>query len=310
MIDEREELEGERKRERELKSLLLLLLLGMMPRTKAREKALAICLGARDAKTDGIRLSDSLWRFYLDEERYVSAVKRKRGSAPDAVPFDVSSEVSKIAGDEPKMGFDGKAEFVGDFLVGETESVKTEPTGAFGFLERRIGYANKTEELKKAISKSDLLLISTHSLCSDRCFPDQGKTVSASLPAIDADSWTGRYTSKGDRIYSLKAMLSRVDSKGYHNFIISGFNCKHHLLPIYDGEDVKRDVEPPEHHHGEARLREMERNLRRLSDEWAMNRFRGRSYMAESRREWEDSFMRYKAKCREFGVEPLRWRCL
>ena len=306
MIDEREELENERKRERELKALLMLLLLGMMPRTEARRKASAICLGARWAKICGDMLSNSLWGFYLREERYVSAIKRKPGLTPEAV----SSAVSEIAGEEPKMGFEGEAEFVGDFLVGGTGSIKTEPTGAFGFLERRIDYVNKTEELKKAIAKSDLLLISTHSLSSDRCFPDQGKIVSASLPAIDSDSWTGRYTANGDRIYSLKAMLSRVDSKGYHNFIISGFNCKHHLSPITDGEDAKREVEPPEHHHGEAKLREMERSLRRLSDEWSMNRFRGRTHMAESRGKWEDSFMRYKAKCKEFGAEPIKWRCL
>ena len=306
MTDVREELEDERKRERELKALLLLLLLGMVPKIKARDKAFSLCVGARSASIEGKRLSDSLWRFYRRGEKYVSSLKNELALTTEAV----SLAVSKIAGDEPKMGFDGKAEFVGDFLVGETESVKTEPTGAFGFLERRIDYANKTDELKKAISQSDLLLISTHSLCSDRCFPDQGKIVSASLPAVDDDMWTGRYTSKGDKIYSLKAMLSRVDSKGYHNFIISGFNCKHHLSPIRDGEDVKREVEPPEHHHGEAKLREMERNLRRLSDEWAMNRFRGSPYMAESRRKWEDLFMRYEAKCREFGVEPIRWRCL
>ena len=306
MIDGREELENERERERELKALLMLLLLGMMPRTEARRKASAICLGARRAKAYGDKLSNSLWGFYLREEKCVSAIKRKPGLTPEAV----SSAVSEIAGEEPKMGFDGEAEFVGDFLVGETGSVKTEPTGAFGFLERRVDYLNKTEELKKAIAQSDLLLISTHSLSSDRCFPDQGKIVSASLPAVDADSWTGRYTANGDRIYSLKAMLSRVDSKGYHNFIISGFNCKHHLSPIYDGESAEREVEPPEHHHGEAKLREMERSLRRLSDEWYMNRFRGRTHMAESRGKWEDSFMKYKAKCREYGVEPLRWRCL
>ena len=306
MIDGRGELEDERKRERELKALLMLLLLGMIPRIKARDKAFALCVGARSAKMDGDRLSNSLWGFYQREEKYVSSLKNKSVLTPEAI----SLAVSKIAREDPKMGFDGKAEFVGDFLVGETESVKTEPTGAFGFLERRIDYSNKTEELKKAISQSDLLLMSTHSLCSDRCFPDQGKIVSASLPAVDADMWTGRYTSKGDKIYSLKAMLSRVDSKGYHNFIISGFNCKHRLSPIRDGEDVKRDVEPPEHHHGEAMLREMERNLRRYSDEWSMNRYRGESYMAESRGKWEGLFMRYKAKCKEFGVEPLRWRCL
>lgn len=306
MIDERKELEGERKRERELKVLLLLLLLGMIPKIKARDKAFALCIGARTASIEGNRLSDSLWRFYRHEEKYVSSLKRKSGLAPEAV----SLAVSKIAGDEPKMDFEGKAEFVGDFLVGETESIKTEPTGAFGFLERRIDYANKTEELKKALAQSDLLLISTHSYCSERCFPDQGKVVSASLPAIDADLWTGRYTAKGDKIYSLKAMLARVDSKGYHNFIISGFNCKHHLLPIYDDEAVKREVEPPEHHHGEAKLREMERALRRLSDEWSMNFHRERSYMAESRRKWEDLFIKYKKKCYESGVEPLRWRCL
>lgn len=306
MIDEREELEKERKKERELKVLLLLLLLGMIPKTKARKKAFALCVGARTASIEGNKLFDSLWKFYKHEEEYVSSLKRKSALTPEAV----SLAVSKIASDEPKMGFEGKAEFVGDFLVGDTESIKTEPTGAFGFLERRIDYANKTEELKKAIAKSDLLLISTHSLSSNRCFPDQGKIVSASLPAIDTDLWTGRYTSKGDKIYSLKAMLSRVDSKGYHNFIISGFNCKHHLIPIYDGEDVKREVEPPEHHHGEVKLREMERALRRLSDEWSMNRHRGRSYMAESRRKWEDLFIKYKRKCGVLGVEPLRWRCL
>ena len=265
-----------------------------------------MCVGAKAASIEGDRLSDSLWRFYRREEKYVSSLKNKSALTPEAV----SSAVSKIAVEEPKMGFEGEAEFVGDFLVGKTESIKTEPTGAFGFLERRVDYLNKTEELKKAIAESDLLLMSTHSLSSDRCFPDQGKIVSASLPAVDADMWTGGYTSKGDKIYSLKAMLSRVDSKGYHNFIISGFNCKHHLSPIRDGEDIKSEVEPPEHRHGEAKLREMERSLRRLSDEWAMNRHRGRSHMAESRRKWEDSFMKYKAECREFGVEPLRWRCL
>ena len=307
MIDEREELEKERKKERELKVLLLLLLLGMIPRTKARKNAFSLCVGAKTASIEGNRLFESLWRFYQHEEKYVSSLKRKSGLTPEVV----SLAVSKIAGDEPKMGFEGKAEFVGDFLIGkEMESIKTEPTGAFGFLERRIDYVNKTEELKKAIAQSDLLLISTHSLSSDRCFPDQGKVVSASLPAIDADLWTGRYTSKGDKIYSLKAMLSRVDSKGYHNFIISGFNCKHHLLPIYDGEAVKREVEPPEHHHGEAKLREMERALRSLSDEWSMNFHRERLYMVESRRKWEDLFIKYKRKCYESGVEPLRWRCL
>ena len=306
MIDERKELEGERKRERELKALLLLLLLGMVPKIKAREKAFALCVGAKTASIEGNRLFESLWRFYKHEEKYVSSLKNKSGLTPEAV----SLAVSKIAREEPKMDFEGKAEFVGDFLLGEMESIKTEPTGAFDFLERRIDYANKTEELKKAIAKSDLLLISTHSLSSDRCFPDQGKVVSASLPAIDADLWTGRYTAKGDRIYSLKAMLSRVDSKGYHNFIISGFNCKHHLLPITDDREVYRAIEPPEHHHGEAKLREMERNLRRISDEWSMNFHRERSYMAESRRKWEDLFIKYKRKCVKLGVEPLRWRCL
>ena len=308
MIDEREELEKERKKERELKVLLLLLLLGMIPRTKARKKAFSLCLGAKTASIEGNRLFDSLWKFYQHEEKYVSSLKRKSALTPEIV----SSAVSRIAGDEPKMGFDGKgkAEFVGDFLVGEMESIKTEPTGAFGFLERRIDYVNKTEELKKAVAKSDLLLISTHSLSSDRCFPDQGKIVSASLPAIDADLWTGRYTAKGDKVYSLKAMLSRVDSKGYHNFIISGFNCKHHLIPIADDREVYRATEAPEHHHGEARLREMERALRRLSDEWSMNFHRERSYMAESRRKWEDLFIKYKTKCYKLGVEPLRWRCL
>lgn len=306
MIDERKELEGERKRERELKAFLLLLLLGMIPKLKAREKAFSLCVGARNAKIEGNQLSNSLWKFYQHEEKYVSSLKRKSGLTPE----DISLAVSKIAREEPKMGFEGEAEFVGDFLVGESESIKTEPTGAFGFLERRIDYVNKTKELKKAIAKSDLLLISTHSYCSERCFPDQGKIVSASLPAIDSDLWTGRYTSKGDKIYSLKAMLSRVDSKGYHNFIISGFNCKHHLSPILDDREVRRDVEPPEHHHGEAKLREMERALRRLSDEWSMNFHRERSYMVESRRKWEDLFIKYKKKCYESGVEPLRWRCL
>lgn len=307
MIDERKEFESERKRERELKALLLLLLLGMIPKIQAREKAFALCVGARTAaKIEGNQLFNSLWRFYRREEKYVSSLRRKSGLTPEAV----SLAVSKIAREEPKMDFEGKAEFVGDFLLGETETIKTEPTGAFGFLERRIDYANKTEELKKALAQSDLLLISTHSYCSERCFPDQGKIVSASLPPIDADLWTGRYTSKGDRIYSLKGMLSRVDSKGYHNFIISGFNCKHHLSPITDDREVIRTVEPPEHHHGEAKLREMERNLRRYSDEWSMNRYRGMSYMAESRRKWEDLFIRYKRKCDEFGVEPLKWRCL
>lgn len=154
------------------------------------------------------------------------------------------------------------------------------------------------EEEKPYESKGDLFVISTHQGCSNRCLPDQGKLVSKSLDAVYG-LWTG-IKKDGRNVYSLKAMMARVDQYGYHNFILTGFNCRHHLYP-YEGEmpHKYKFSEAREAYKEEQKLKEMERKARKLSNlSLAYAKFDEEKSKAYSRK-WE----RMRLKCRSYAKE-------
>lgn len=162
------------------------------------------------------------------------------------------------------------------------------------------------EDEEECEDQGDLFVISTHQGCSNRCLPDQGKLVSKSLPAVYG-LWTGK-KKDGRNIYSLREMLARVDQWGYHNFILTGFNCRHHLHK-YEGEMPHRYrfEEAREAYREEQKASEIERKARKLSNlslTFAkIDDGKSEAYF----RKWEGLKAKYLDYCSKSGIEPKEW---
>ena len=119
-----------------------------------------------------------------------------------------------------------------------------------------------------SINTDTLRWLSSHKDCSERCAKWQGKLVSLVLPAINDKLETG-YKINGHKIYSFLAIEGQTDEYGYHNNIINGFNCRHHLLNYQDKALVpekftKKEIEASRKLN--AKQRELEREIRHLKD--------------------------------------------
>lgn len=108
-------------------------------------------------------------------------------------------------------------------------------------------FKQKEEDLGKLIaSGEDLVWISTHGNCSERCEPWQGRLYSISGRSGEIDGIKFQPLSNAtDIYYTTKA------GKTYKNGCISGFNCRHVLIPYRKGnkpieipaEEIERDRE-------------------------------------------------------------------
>lgn len=106
---------------------------------------------------------------------------------------------------------------------------------------------------------------SSHPDCSERCERWQGKLFDISS---DSDRFLlGKLD--GIEVYSLKKVMSQKDQYGYENNIISGFNCRHYLIPYekgvkpvteYSAEEVARERMT------NSELRSYERKIRQLKN--------------------------------------------
>lgn len=111
-----------------------------------------------------------------------------------------------------------------------------------------------------------LCWLSSHADCSPRCAPWQGKLVDI-VHRSDLPSKRMPYKKNGVTVYSLKSIMDEVDKYGYHNTIINGFNCRHHLIPYKEGSKPPKQVPERERRREYAvsqRLRAMEREIRSL----------------------------------------------
>lgn len=87
------------------------------------------------------------------------------------------------------------------------------------------------EELKALTEQGeDLVWISTHGNCSERCEPWQGKLYSISGRRGEIDGKKFRPLSDATDIY-----YTTKSGKTYKNGCISGFNCRHFLIPYRKG---------------------------------------------------------------------------
>lgn len=171
------------------------------------------------------------------------------------------------------------------------------------------------EEQKKRLAESagqpgDLRRISVHLNCSPRCLPDQGKVVSMTLPAADASLWTGTYAPKGEKVYSLTAMLNRVDRYGWHNFILSGFNCRHYLKAYESGpQDAPSKYDASEVYEAETKMRAMERRLREAHSRYLAAAAVSKTAAVPLYRAWAAGVAKYERYALGNDLTPMGWRC-
>ena len=126
------------------------------------------------------------------------------------------------------------------------------PISAFAKAELDLRHEEQINKLDKLIKHGyRLCWLSSHADCSPRCAPWQGKLVDI-VHESPLPSHRMNYKKDGYTVYSLKSIMSETDKYGYHNTIINGFNCRHHLIPYAKGS------KPPRHVSEEERKREYE----------------------------------------------------
>jgi hypothetical protein len=141
------------------------------------------------------------------------------------------------------------------------------PMSAFAKAELDLRHEEQMGKLDKLVAHGyRLCWISSHTDCSPRCAPWQGKLVDI-VHKSDLPSHRMPYKKDGYVVYSLKSIMEETDKYGYHNTIINGFNCRHRLIPYAKGSKPPRHVSEEERRREYAignKLREQERRIRYL----------------------------------------------
>lgn len=97
--------------------------------------------------------------------------------------------------------------------------------------EMTVRYEAKQEEIRQLIDGGeDLVWISVHANCSERCEPFQGKLYSMSGRSGRIDGIEYRPLSVATDVY-----YTTKSGKTYKNGCISGYNCRHKLIPYREG---------------------------------------------------------------------------
>lgn len=94
--------------------------------------------------------------------------------------------------------------------------------------EMKVRHEAIQEDIKELKAKGEhYAYISSHANASKRCAPWQGKLVDLQAPAKSGDGRTGESIA-GESVYSL-TYLERLNDG---NSILSGYNCRHYLIPF------------------------------------------------------------------------------
>lgn len=97
--------------------------------------------------------------------------------------------------------------------------------------EMHVRNERQREQLRALVEQGeDLVWISTHGNCSERCEPWQGKLYSISGRSGKIDGKEFRPLSDATDIY-----YTTKSGKTYKNGCISGFGCRHFLIPYREG---------------------------------------------------------------------------
>lgn len=204
---------------------------------------------------------------------------------------------------------------VGEIQITTAEAGK-KPISLWQKAELDVRYQKNMQMLQDQIDNGvQYAFLSSHADCSKRCEPWQGKLVSLTEHA----TMSGFRVKKLDGmwVYSLPDIMAQTDKYGYHNNIISGFNCRHHTIPYdpgsnqkppreYSKEDVKKQREI------ESNIRASERHIRSLKMKLnEYNSISGRIAERKARilnRKIKHAVASYKKYCNDNGYAWYKYR--
>lgn len=155
----------------------------------------------------------------------------------------------------------------------------------------------QAEKAKLEADGEDLVWISAHANCSQRCQPYQGKLYSMSGRSGTIDGQRFRPLADATDVYT-----TTKSGKSYKNGCISGYNCRHYLIPYRKGNkpiEVPADVVAKQREINDTQ-RAMERRVRDLR-ELAVT-MPEKQDRKRARAEAVKAYGEYKAYCRKNKV--------
>ena len=208
------------------------------------------------------------------------------------------------------------------FVAQETD--KSHPISLWQKAELDVRYNNQLKMLDECKATGvDLWWISSHPDCSERCSIFQGELISLSKHAKNPQKKYKKYSDinknrfvcdeiDGHKVYSLTDIKAMTDKYGYHNNIISGFNCRHYLIQ-YDANSVK-----PEHYSERdiKKEREIEQRIRNMERQIRILKMRKNDYIivgdkkmvAELNKRIKEAEAKYKKFCEINGYAWYKYR--
>lgn len=154
----------------------------------------------------------------------------------------------------------GKGEIFNGFSQLANSQAKTENgKSLFGASEMAMRYQEKQDMLEDLKQKTNLVIIDTHSDCSERCFKWQGRVYS-----LDGSVGT---TEDGINYIPLEVATDVVDKYGYKNGLF-GFNCRHKAYPYKKGVRAIKvsKAESKRNYKITLEQRALEREIRSIKD--------------------------------------------
>ena len=245
----------------------------------------------KDIKNEELRETarKSLERFAYDELRKTSEMIGL-GNLPLIVAFaqGVSTSAKKQIQAEIDIVWDNveRGTLNNAFSqLGNSQAMVRNNQSLYGHSELVARYEERENMLNRLRERTNLVVCDTHSDCSDRCFPWQGRVYSL-------DGTTG-YTSDGRKYVPLEEATDVVDKYGYKNGLL-GFNCRHKLVAYKDGLRPNKVTKKEQRIQNEltAKQRLLEREIR-YSKDLAIG-FKGID---------KDKFKYYSQKARNLTVE-------
>lgn len=149
-----------------------------------------------------------------------------------------------------------------------TTSDDKKPISLWQKAELDIRHETQMENIDKLIAEGhNYCYLSSHPDCSKRCEKWQGKLVSLTEHATMSGFRVKKIN--GEWCYSLVDIMAQTDKYGYNNNIISGFNCRHYLIPMEAGKPKGyTEHEVAKERKINTKIREMEREIRNLQTKY------------------------------------------
>lgn len=135
--------------------------------------------------------------------------------------------------------------------LGNSQAKVSYSQSLYGKAELNARFKEQQEMVDNLRKKTNLVICDTHSDCSDRCFPWQGRVYS-----LDGTSGT---TSDGRKYVPLEVATNAI-FKGHRNGLL-GYNCRHKLVPYEKG--LKYIKVPRAEQQKEKKISNMQRLLER-----------------------------------------------